>query len=203
MLIKKIALPIAALAMTALVGCGSDSSSNSAPANGGTIDQLPASVDTFFDVEKYTCTETVNKCKTVAINGLTEPAQCAGNNTWGMVMMGKPVAGCTSVPDPAAASTDPTTPDPSTDPSTDPVVGPTPVSGTVACQDAAGMSCSEGPASYGDCDPTEGETAVEACPAGGTLCEIPGAPSDIKVYMYGASAADNCELMKAFAAGAM
>ena len=75
MLIKKIALPIAALAMTALVGCGSDSSSNSAPANGGTIDQLPASVDTFFDVEKYTCTETVNKCKTVAIKGQTEPAE--------------------------------------------------------------------------------------------------------------------------------
>lgn len=200
MLIKKIALPIAALAMTALVGCGSDSSSNSAPANGGTIDQLPASVDKFFDVEKYTCTETVNKCKTVAIKGQTEPAQCAGNNTWGMVMLGKPVAGCTSVPDPV----DPADPSTDPEPSTDPVVGPTPVSGTVACQDAAGMGCSEGPASYAsECDTSDGEVLLDACPAGGTLCEIPGAPSDIKVYMYGASAADNCELMKALAAGAM
>ena len=195
MLIKKIALPFAALAMTALVGCGSDSSSNSAPANGGTIDQLPASVDTFFDVEKYTCTETVNKCKTVAINGLTEPAQCAGNNTWGMVMMGKPVAGCTSVPDPV----DPADPSTDPEPSTDPVVGPTPVSGTVACQAEGGSYCEEAPASYGDCDPTEGETAVEACPAGGLLCVVPDVPAEIKMYFYGEYAEQSCEFMKALA----
>ena len=194
MLTKKIVLPIAALALTALIGCGDDSSSSSAPANGGTIDQLPASVDTFFDVEKYTCTETVNKCKTVAINGLTEPAQCAGNNTWGMVMMGKPVAGCTSVPDPV----DPADPSTDPEPSTDPVVGPTPVSGTVACK--SGFSCSEGPATYvNECDASEGEELLDACPAGGLQCEIPGVPADIKTYVYGESAEENCELIKMFA----
>ena len=95
---KKILFPIAAIAMASFVACGDESNTTAAtPAPAKTNDVLPASVEKFFDLDNYTCSETVNKCKTVEVVGLTEPAQCSGVQ-WESVMLGKPVVGCTSVP---------------------------------------------------------------------------------------------------------
>jgi len=90
---KKIFLPIVAFAAVALIGCGDDSGTSSS----SKTDALPASVDKFFDLDnKYTCSQTVNKCATVVVNGYSELAQCDGSQ-WNMQTLRNPVKGCENV----------------------------------------------------------------------------------------------------------
>ena len=66
---KKLILPIAAIAMASFVACGDDSSPSSSSSS-PKQDTLPASVEKFFDLDNnYTCSQTVNKCATVQVVG--------------------------------------------------------------------------------------------------------------------------------------
>ncbi len=90
---KKLILPIAAIAMASFVACGDDSSTSSASSS-PKQDALPASVEKFFDLDNnYTCSQTVNKCATVQVVGYSELAQCNGSQ-WDMQTLGNPVTGC-------------------------------------------------------------------------------------------------------------
>jgi len=90
---KKLILPIAAIAMASFVACGDDSSPSSSSSS-PKQDTLPASVEKFFDLDNnYTCSQTVNKCATVQVVGYSELAQCNGSQ-WDMQTLGNPVAGC-------------------------------------------------------------------------------------------------------------
>ena len=90
---KKLILPIAAIAMASFVACGDDSSPSSSSSS-PKQDALPASVEKFFDLDNnYTCSQTVNKCATVQVVGYSELAQCNGSQ-WDMQTLGNPVAGC-------------------------------------------------------------------------------------------------------------
>lgn len=98
---KKLIFPIAAFAMAAFVACGDDSSSDPASAAPATkTDVVPASVEKFYDTDNITCSETVNKCKTVVVVGYTEVAQCNGVR-WDMQTLQEPVAGCENAVAPA------------------------------------------------------------------------------------------------------
>ena len=151
MFTKKVILPIAALAMTALVGCGDDSSS-------GASDSLPASVPSVFDAIKLTCTPTQNMCAKVFAEDVSDTLQCNGTEFTPM-MLGKPVEGCEAAPaaetpaDPAAE----TPADPAAETPADPAAE-TPA-------DPAGPAAGEEPAGPG------AET-----PAGDVVyCIVPGA----------------------------
>ncbi|SHL54220.1 hypothetical protein SAMN05720470_109104 [Fibrobacter sp. UWOV1] len=100
MFTKKVILPVAALAMTALVGCGDDSSSSGPSSN-----VAPASVPTLEDALKLTCSATENFCAKVFVEEemIRDTMQCDGK-AFTPMMLGKPVAGCENAApaDPAA-----------------------------------------------------------------------------------------------------
>ena len=172
MFTKKVILPIAALAMTALVGCGDDSSS-------GASDSLPASVPSVFDAIKLTCTPTQNMCAKVFAEDVSDTLQCNGTEFTPM-MLGKPVEGCEAAPaaetpaDPAAE----TPADPAAETPADPAgpaageepAGPgaeTPAGDVVYCIVPGAMGgCEAIPAAMKDQCTTllEGQL-VDACPA--------------------------------------
>lgn len=132
---KKLILPIAAIAMASFVACSDDNSPNS-PGSSPKQDVLPVSVDKFFDLDNnYTCSQTVNKCATVVVTGYSELAQCNGAQ-WDMQTLGNPVAGC----DAAAPATD--------TPATDTPATSTPATGAMVSCDVPGVlgECLEFPA---------------------------------------------------------
>ena len=132
---KKLILPIAAIAMASFVACSDDNSPNS-PGSSPKQDVLPVSVDKFFDLDNnYTCSQTVNKCATVVVTGYSELAQCNGAQ-WDMQTLGNPVAGC-----------DGTTPATDT-PATDTPATSTPATGAMVSCDVPGVlgECLEFPA---------------------------------------------------------
>ena len=172
MFTKKVILPVAALAMTALIGCGDDSSS-------GASDSLPASVPSVFDAIKLTCTPTQNMCAKVFAEDVSDTLQCNGTEFTPM-MLGKPVEGCEAAPaaetpaDPAAE----TPADPAAETPADPAgpaageepAGPgaeTPAGDVVYCIVPGAMGgCEAIPAAMKDQCTTllEGQL-VDACPA--------------------------------------
>ena len=132
---KKLILPIAAIAMASFVACSDDNSPNS-PGSSPKQDVLPVSVDKFFDLDNnYTCSQTVNKCATDVVTGSSELAQCNGAQ-WDMKTLGNPVAGC----DAAAPATD--------TPATDTPATSTPATGAMVSCDVPGVlgECLEFPA---------------------------------------------------------
>ncbi len=77
-----------------------------------------------------------------------------------------------------------------------PGAGEEPASGTVGCMKAG--VCSEGPAALAsECSAEEGEELLDACPAGGEVCDI--GEDGITMYFY-ADAAMSCDDYKAMIA---
>lgn len=220
MISKKVLFPLAAVAMASFVACGDDSSSGS-PASGNTA---PASVPTFMDIDKYECSATVNKCAKVLIEDKNDTMQCDGVNAWRSLITG-PIAACETESQPAAetpadpAAETPADPaaetpaDPAAETPTDPAAetpagpgageepagpgaGEEPATGTVGCMKAG--VCSEGPAALAsECSAEEGEELLDACPAGGEVCDI--GEDGITMYFY-ADAAMSCDDYKAMIA---
>ena len=74
--------------MTALVGCGDDSSSSPASK------EAPATLKQFFDTKDVACSATDNMCAKIYIEeDLKDTVQCNGTS-WEMMLLGKPVTGC-------------------------------------------------------------------------------------------------------------
>ena len=155
---KKVIFPMAAFAMASLVACGDDSSS-SAGSDTSKTDVVPASVKSVFELDNVTCSQTVNFCKTVVVEGLSELAQCDGA-MWNMQMLRKPVTGCENA---APAAEDPA--------AEEPAAGE-PAAETPAAEEPAG----EEPAGPGAGEEPAGPGAGEGPAAGGDViyCVIPG-----------------------------
>lgn len=101
MFTKKVILPVAALAMTALVGCGDDSSSSPASK------EAPATLKQFFDTKDVACSATDNMCAKIYIEeDLKDTVQCNGTS-WEMMLFGKPVTGCENAAPAAETPADP------------------------------------------------------------------------------------------------
>ena len=153
MFTKKVILPVAALAMTALVGCGDDSSSSGPSSN-----VAPASVPTLEDALKLTCSATENFCAKVFVEEemIRDTMQCDGK-AFTPMMLGKPVAGCEN-----AAPADPAAETPA-DPAAE-----TPVAGDVIYCIVPGVmgGCEALPAAMKDqCETLLEGQLVDACPA--------------------------------------
>jgi len=151
---RKLILPIAAIAMASFVACSDDSSPN-APAAGPKQDTLPASVEKFFDLDNnYTCSQTVNKCATVAVTGYSELAQCNGAQ-WDMQTLGNPVAGCENAA-----------------PATDTPANSTPATGAMVSCDVPGVlgECLEYPAGSAEATAMESQCVSVLMGTLGTGC---------------------------------
>ncbi|SHL25056.1 hypothetical protein [Fibrobacter sp. UWH4] len=187
MFTKKVILPVAALAMTALVGCGDDSSSSPSSK------EAPATLKQFYNTKDVACSATDNMCAKIYIEeDLKDTVQCNGTS-WEMMLFGKPVAGCENAAPAAETPADPaaeTPADPAAETPADPATG------TVGCMKAG--ICSEGPAAMAsECTAEEGEELLAACPAGGEACDI--GEEGITMYFY-ADAPMSCADYKAMIA---
>ena len=169
MFTKKVILPVAALAMTALVGCGDDSSSSPASK------EAPATLKQFFDTKDVACSATDNMCAKIYIEeDLKDTVQCNGTS-WEMMLLGKPVTGCENAAPAAETPADPaaeTPADPAAETPADPAAetpadpaAETPAAGGATCymaSDVPGMAeCI--PVTQEQCATIAGEW-VEACP---------------------------------------
>ena len=164
---KKVIFPMAAFAMASLVACGDDSSS-SAGSDTSKTDVVPASVKSVFELDNVTCSQTVNFCKTVVVEGLSELAQCDGA-MWNMQMLRKPVTGCENA---APAAEDPAAEEPAAgEPAAE-----TPAAEEPAGEEPAGPGAGEEPAGPGAGEEPAGPGAGEEPAAGGDViyCVIPG-----------------------------
>ena len=161
---RKLILPIAAIAMASFVACSDDSTPN-APAASPKQDTLPASVEKFFDLDNnYTCSQTVNKCATVVVTGYSELAQCNGAQ-WDMQTLGNPVAGCENAT-PAAGT-------PATDtPAIDTPAAGTPATGAMVSCDIPGVmgECLEFPAGSAEATAMEAQCVSVLMGTLGTGC---------------------------------
>ena len=160
MFTKKVILPVAALAMTALVGCGDDSSSSPASK------EAPATLKQFFDTKDVACSATDNMCAKIYIEeDLKDTVQCNGTS-WEMMLLGKPVTGCENAAPAAETPADPaaeTPADPAAETPADPAAE-TPAAGATCymASDVPGMAeCI--PVTQEQCATIAGEW-VEACP---------------------------------------
>ena len=215
MISKKVLFPLAAVAMASFVACGDDSSSGS-PSS----DAAPASIQKFEEIDDVACSQTANLCAKVYLVEHNDTLQCNGTQ-WNTMINGQPVAGCenaapvandSAAQEPAAqdpAANDPAAQDPA-DPGAGeepagpgageepagPGAGEEPATGTVGCMKAG--VCSEGPAALAsECSAEEGEELLDACPAGGEVCDI--GEDGITMYFY-ADAAMSCDDYKAMIA---
>jgi len=181
---KKVIFPMAAFAMASLVACGDDSSS-SAGSDTSKTDVVPASVKSVFELDNVTCSQTVNFCKTVVVEGLSELAQCDGA-MWNMQMLRKPVTGCENAApaaeDPAAeepaagepAAETPAAEEPAGEQTVDLGGGEEPA-GPGAGEEPAGPGAGEEPAGPGAGEEPAGPGAGEE-PAGPGAGEEPAGP---------------------------
>ena len=161
MFTKKVLIPAAALAMTALVGCGDDSSSS-----GPSSDVAPASVKTFMDIDKIPCSATQNLCAKVLTEDYNDYYQCNGTQ-WSMMILGQdtPVKGCENAAPAAETPADPAAETPA-DPAAETPADP----------------AAETPADPAPADPTPADPAPAA---GGATCymasDVPGLAECIPV----------------------
>lgn len=198
MISKKVLFPLAAVAMASFVACGDDSSSGS-PASGNTA---PASIQKFEEIDDVACSQTANLCAKVYLVEHNDTLQCNGSQ-WNTMINDQPVAGCENAApvanDSAAqepAAQDPAANDPAAQDPAGPGAGEEPATGTVGCMKAG--VCSEGPAALAsECSAEEGEELLDACPAGGEVCDI--GEDGITMYFY-ADAAMSCDDYKAMIA---
>ena len=219
MISKKVLFPLAAVAMASFVACGDDSSSGS-PSS----DAAPASIQKFEEIDDVACSQTANLCAKVYLVEHNDTLQCNGSQ-WNTMINDQPVAGCenaapvandSAAQEPAAqdpAAQDPADPGVAEDPAgpgageepagpgageepAGPGAGEEPATGTVGCMKAG--VCSEGPAALAsECSAEEGEELLDACPAGGEVCDI--GEDGITMYFY-ADAAMSCDDYKAMIA---
>ena len=188
---KKVILPFAALAMTALVGCGDDSSSS-----GPSSDVAPASVKTFMDIDKIPCSATQNLCAKVLTEDYNDYYQCNGTQ-WNMMILGQdtPVKGCENAA-PAAETPAAETPAAET-PAAETPAAETPAAETPAAETpAAETPAAETPAAETPAAETPAaETPAAETPAGDMVsCDIPGALGECVEFPAGSAEA---EAMKA------
>ena len=168
MFTKKVILPVAALAMTALVGCGDDSSSSPASK------EAPATLKQFFDTKDVACSATDNMCAKIYIEeDLKDTVQCNGTS-WEMMLLGKPVTGCENAAPAAETPADPAAETPA-DPAAETPADP-------AAETPAD------PAAETPADPaaeTPADPAAETPAAGGATCymasDVPGMAECIPV----------------------
>ena len=161
MFTKKVILPVAALAMTALVGCGDDSSSS-----GPSYDVAPASVKTFMDIDKIPCSPTQNLCAKVLTEDYNDYYQCNGTQ-WNMMIMGQdtPVKGCENAAPAAETPADPAAETP-TDPAAETPADPAAETPADPAAETPADPAAETPA-----DPAAETPADPAGPAaGGATC---------------------------------
>ena len=175
MFTKKVLIPAAALAMTALVGCGDDSSSS-----GPSSDVAPASVKTFMDIDKIPCSATQNLCAKVLTEDYNDYYQCNGTQ-WSMMILGQdtPVKGCEN-----AAPAAETPADPAAETPADPAGEVAPAAETPAdpAAETPADPAAETPADPAPADPTPADPAPAA---GGATCymasDVPGLAECIPV----------------------
>ena len=169
MFTKKVILPVAALAMTALVGCGDDSSSS-----GPSYDVAPASVKTFMDIDKIPCSPTQNLCAKVLTEDYNDYYQCNGTQ-WNMMIMGQdtPVKGCENAAPAAETPADPAAETP-TDPAAETPADPaaeTPADPAAETPADPAAETPADPAAETPADPAAETPADPAGPAaGGATC---------------------------------
>ena len=165
MFTKKVILPVAALAMTALIGCGDDSSS------GGPSDVAPASVKNFVDIGDINCSATVNKCTKVYVEELQDTMQCNGT-AWEMMILAKPVEGCEAAPA-AETPADPAAETPA-DPAAETPADPAAETPADPAAETPADPAAETPADPAPADPAA-ETPADPAPAGDVIyCIVPG-----------------------------
>ncbi len=194
MFTKKVILPVAALAMTALVGCGDDSSSS-----GPSYDVAPASVKTFMDIDKIPCSPTQNLCAKVLTEDYNDYYQCNGTQ-WNMMIMGQdtPVKGCENAAPAAETPADPaaeTPADPAAETPADPAAetpadpaAETPADPAAETPADPAAETPADPAAETPADPaaeTPADPAAETPAAGGATCymasDVPGMAECIPV----------------------
>lgn len=181
MFTKKVLIPAAALAMTALVGCGDDSSSSPASK------EAPATLKQFFDTKDVACSATDNMCAKIYIEeDLKDTVQCNGTS-WEMMLFGKPVTGCEN-----AAPAAETPADPAAETPADPAGEVAPAAETPAdpaaetpadpAAETPADPAAETPADPAPADPTPADPAPAA---GGATCymasDVPGMAECIPV----------------------
>jgi hypothetical protein len=175
MFTKKVILPVAALAMTALVGCGDDSSSS-----GPSYDVAPASVKTFMDIDKIPCSPTQNLCAKVLTEDYNDYYQCNGTQ-WNMMIMGQdtPVKGCENAAPAAETPADPAAETPA-DPAAETPADPAAETPADPAAETPADPAAETPA-----DPAAETPADPAPAAGGATCymasDVPGMAECIPV----------------------
>ncbi|MBR4559335.1 MAG: hypothetical protein IKO21_07200 [Fibrobacter sp.] len=224
MISKKVLFPLAAVAMASFVACGDDSSSGSpssdaAPAS---IQKFEEIDDVACSQTANLCAKVylVEHNDTLQCNGTQWNTMINGQPVAGCENAA-PVANDSAAQEPAAqdpAANDPAAQDPA-DPGAGeepagpgageepagpgageepagPGAGEEPATGTVGCMKAG--VCSEGPAALAsECSAEEGEELLDACPAGGEVCDI--GEDGITMYFY-ADAAMSCDDYKAMIA---
>ena len=177
MFTKKVILPVAALAMTALVGCGDDSSSSPASK------EAPATLKQFFDTKDVACSATDNMCAKIYIEeDLKDTVQCNGTS-WEMMLLGKPVTGCENAAPAAETPADPAAETPA-DPAAETPADPAAETPADPAAETPADPAAETPA-----DPaaeTPADPAAETTPAaGGATCymasDVPGMAECIPV----------------------
>ena len=226
MISKKVLFPLAAVAMVSFVACGDDSSSGS-PASGNTapasvptfmdIDKYECSAtvnkcakvliedknDTMqcdgVNAWRSLITGPIAACETESQPAAETPTDSAAQEPAAQdPAANDPAAQDPAVQDPAAndpAAQDPAGPGAGEEPA-GPGAGEEPATGTVGCMKAG--VCSEGPAALAsECSAEEGEELLDACPAGGEVCDI--GEDGITMYFY-ADAAMSCDDYKAMIA---
>ena len=224
---KKILFPLATVAMASFVACGDDSSSSAAsdvaPASVKTfmdIGDIPCSDSQNFCAivlveehnDYYQCNGQWNMmhqgkdsplagCESATPaadpangEGNTTPAEDTGVTTPTETTPAETTPAETPAADPAATPAETPAADPAATPAETPAAAVT--GGKAACQ--VGKMCTEGPAELASgCTAEEGETLLDACPAGGEPCDI--GEAGITMYFY-EGAEMSCEDYKAMIA---
>ena len=180
MFTKKVLIPAAALAMTALVGCGDDSSSS-----GPSSDVAPASVKTFMDIDKIPCSATQNLCAKVLTEDYNDYYQCNGTQ-WSMMILGQdtPVKGCENAAPAAETPADPaaeTPADPAAETPADPAAE-TPADPAAETPADPAAETPADPAAETPADPAA-ETPADPAPADPTPADPAPAAGGATCYM--------------------
>jgi hypothetical protein len=224
MISKKVLFPLAAVAMASFVACGDDSSSGSPSSDAAPasiqkfeeIDDVACSQTANLCAKVYLVEHNDTlQCNGSQWNTMINDQPVAGCENAAPVA-NDPAAQDPAVQDPAAndpAAQDPADPGVAEDPAgpgageepagpgageepAGPGAGEEPATGTVGCMKAG--VCSEGPAALAsECSAEEGEELLDACPAGGEVCDI--GEDGITMYFY-ADAAMSCDDYKAMIA---
>ena len=194
MISKKYILPIAAISMAVLAGCGDDSSS------GAASNEIPASVKTLQEVVKLPCNEEI-KCQKVLIEEHNDYMQCDGAQ-WQTVSETMPLAACSAdgapATNPASSSSEAA---PAGDASSSSEAAPAgDASSSSEAAPAGDASSSSEAAPAGDASSSSeaapagdasSSSEAAAAPAGGDMvsCDVPGAMGECMEYAAGTSEA--------------